>query len=334
MHFAARVENFPPSTGTNVNIGIESSASASMRVEHLAEREQIAPGKALLRGLPQQVGRVKRGQQRNVPPTDIRRHPLAAQLQDAVAAARSGGGPGWRRGTRSRRASAARWCGSRKGRHICVSASVGVRLPGGRQKITLVMNTALSRSSRLARQADRGQHPVQELARRADEGLALDVLVAARRLAHQHDARSGVAVGKAQPGRRLLERAGVEGLQCGGDLRQAVAGWPAGDAAAAGWAGGRRDVCRRRVAAAAGLWRGAGAARRFTGASPMISSAPISASQRRASAASCGVMSFCSVSMSEMVACAGFPGHYKDARRLKIDGVRTRGTGPARGDGI
>ena len=37
---------------------------------------------------------------------------------------------------------------------------------------------------------------------------------------------------------------------------------------------------------------------RFTGLSPMISSAPISESQRSASAASCGVMSFAVLSMS------------------------------------
>ena len=57
---------------------------------------------------------------------------------------------------------------------------------------------------------DRGEHAVEQLAGAADEGLALQVLVAARRLADQHDARGDAAAGEAQALRRALERAAFE----------------------------------------------------------------------------------------------------------------------------
>ena len=107
---------------------------------------------------------------------------------------------------------------------MAVSASVGVRLPGGRQKIVLVMNTALSRILGVARQADGRQHAVEQLAGAADEGLALQILVAARRLAHQHDAGIRVAVGEAQVGGGLLQRAGIEGRKRRHDIVEALAG--------------------------------------------------------------------------------------------------------------
>ena len=70
---------------------------------------------------------------------------------------------------------------------------------------------------------DRRQHPVEQLAAGADERLALPVLLGPGRLADQHQRRLGVAVGEAQPGRGLLERAAVEPLQRRFELGQRLA---------------------------------------------------------------------------------------------------------------
>ena len=67
--------------------------------------------------------------------------------------------------------------------------------------MTLVMNTD-SRGS-LGRARDRPigcEHAVEKLAGAADEGLALKVLIAARRFADEHDMGLRIAVGEAQIG--------------------------------------------------------------------------------------------------------------------------------------
>ncbi len=66
---------------------------------------------------------------------------------------------------------------------MSVSCSVGVRLPGGRQKITLVMKTGSCGVSPWRDRPIACEHAVEELARAADEGLALNILIAARRFA-------------------------------------------------------------------------------------------------------------------------------------------------------
>ena len=84
-------------------------------------------------------------------------------------------------------------------------------------------------------EADRGDHAVEQLARAADERQALDVLVAAGRLADEHHARLRIAVGEHELGRgrsqraavefveqraqRLQRRRGARGLARGGDRR-------------------------------------------------------------------------------------------------------------------
>ena len=60
------------------------------------------------------------------------------------------------------------------------------------------------------RQADRREHAVEKLAGPADEGQALDVLVAARRFADQHDPAFRIAVGEDELRRRQAEIAAVE----------------------------------------------------------------------------------------------------------------------------
>ena len=63
----------------------------------------------------------------------------------------------------------------------------------------------------LLAEPDRVQHAVEQLPGASDEGLAAEVLVAARRLADQHDARLVAAALEAQALRRALERAALEG---------------------------------------------------------------------------------------------------------------------------
>ena len=59
-------------------------------------------------------------------------------------------------------------------------------------------------------EAGRRQHLVEELARAPDEGAALEVLLAARRLADEHEAGLGRAPVEAQVLGRRLQRATVE----------------------------------------------------------------------------------------------------------------------------
>ena len=71
------------------------------------------------------------------------------------------------------------------------------------------------------------QHPVQQPARRPDEGEALAVLLGARRLAHNHQRRLRIAVADHGVGGGALERAAVEGAHGRHQLVEAGAG--AGD---------------------------------------------------------------------------------------------------------
>ena len=64
-----------------------------------------------------------------------------------------------------------------------------------------------------ARQADGGEHQVEQLARAADEGQALDVLVAPRRLAHDHHPCPGHPIGEDDVARAAAELA----MGIGGD---------------------------------------------------------------------------------------------------------------------
>ena len=57
---------------------------------------------------------------------------------------------------------------------------------------------------------DRGEHAVEQLPGAADKGLALQILVAARRLADHHDAGLLAASGEAEALGRPLQRAAVE----------------------------------------------------------------------------------------------------------------------------
>src|SRR5207248_6555104 len=69
-----------------------------------------------------------------------------------------------------------------------------------------------------ARQTGGFEHAIEELARSADEGLALEVLIAAGRLADAHHMRLGIAVAQGKVGRRALERAGIEPRQRGDNV--------------------------------------------------------------------------------------------------------------------
>ena len=60
------------------------------------------------------------------------------------------------------------------------------------------------------RQADGTQHRVQKLSGAADEGLALDILVAARGLSHDHHPGRRIAVGKDEVARAMAQVAGLE----------------------------------------------------------------------------------------------------------------------------
>ncbi len=62
-------------------------------------------------------------------------------------------------------------------------------------------------------EADRGDHAVEQFAGTSDERQPLDVLVAPRRFADEHDAGLRIAVGKHQPRRGVLQRAAVEFFQ-------------------------------------------------------------------------------------------------------------------------
>ena len=70
---------------------------------------------------------------------------------------------------------------------------------------------------------DRRQHAVEQLAGAADERQALDVLVAARRLADEHHARLRIAVGEHQAARGGVQRAAVEAVEHGAQRRRGLA---------------------------------------------------------------------------------------------------------------
>ena len=66
---------------------------------------------------------------------------------------------------------------------------------------------------RAAAKPDRRQHAVEQLAGAADEGQAFKILLAAGRLAHEHDGRLRIAVGKHQLLGGHFQRAALETLQ-------------------------------------------------------------------------------------------------------------------------
>jgi len=68
---------------------------------------------------------------------------------------------------------------------------------------------------------DRRHHPVEQLARAADERQALDVLIAPRRFAHEHDARLRIAVGENELGRGRAQRAAFEAFEQRAQLLEA-----------------------------------------------------------------------------------------------------------------
>jgi len=62
-------------------------------------------------------------------------------------------------------------------------------------------------------QPDRGDHPVQQLARTSDERQSLDVFLASGSFADEHDARLRIAVGEYQACSGGFQRAAVEILK-------------------------------------------------------------------------------------------------------------------------
>src|SRR5437868_15411614 len=66
---------------------------------------------------------------------------------------------------------------------------------------------------------DRGEHEIQELARAADEGNSLLVLVSAGRLSDQHDPAQRRSVGKDRIGGVTLELATLEIMKRAPELR-------------------------------------------------------------------------------------------------------------------
>ena len=74
-------------------------------------------------------------------------------------------------------------------------------------------------------EADGGQHAVEQFAGAADEGQALDVFVAAGRLADEHHPRLRIAVGEHQLGGGGLQRAAFEALQHGAQLVERLGGF-------------------------------------------------------------------------------------------------------------
>ena len=139
---------------------------------------------------------------------------------------------------------------------------------------------------------DRGDHPVEQLAGAADKRQALDVLVAARRLADEHDARLRIAVGEYQPRRGVFQRAAVEIFQQRAQrlqrrrgarrfARDAIAASGAGAISLRGTAGVAAGVSRNgrggAVSRAGTEAMGAsGSASRLTGSSASAQSTPAS----------------------------------------------------------
>ena len=135
------------------------------------------------------------------------------------------------------------------------------------------------------------------------EDLALDVFIAPRHIADDHHLGLRIAVGKAQIAGGLFQREIFEAQQRRLKLTPAncrrlpMKGRPSGR-------------CKPVLTGAATTGGATTAAKRLTGASPTISSAPISMSQASAAWASPGLMSFCFVCMSELVILSAGSSHY------------------------
>jgi hypothetical protein len=93
-----------------------------------------------------------------------------------------------------------------KGRQMAVSCGLGSRLPG-------TPRNDVSDIGALSIEPDRRHHEIEQLAGAPDEGQALEVLVAARRLAHEHHPRLRVAVGEHEAGGGGFQRAAVEAFE-------------------------------------------------------------------------------------------------------------------------
>ena len=102
----------------------------------------------------------------------------------------------------------------RKGRHTVISAWLGGRSPGGRHGISGVMQELA------ALQADRGEHPIEIVARRAGERRARAVLVRAGRIADQQQRGRGIALGEYQVAGGVAQGAAVEGGDGGAEVFQ------------------------------------------------------------------------------------------------------------------
>ena len=131
---------------------------------------------------------------------------------------------------------------------------------------------------------DRLKHAVEQLPGAADEGLALQILVAAGRFADQHEARAVAAAREAEALRRALERAAFETCDQGFELGKTACSSRLRPRPALLSAAGAATLERRGGASGVGTpARGACGARRrakqSTGASPIASSAPIAAYQ-------------------------------------------------------
>ena len=139
-------------------------------------------------------------------------------------------------------------------------------------------------------EADRCEHAVEQLPGAADKGLALQILVAAGRLADHHDARLLAASGEAEVLGRALQRAAVElaTSSCSSASVETSAPIPRAELALAALGatrgGGAALLC-------SGAGRGAGlrtaAAKQSTGSSPIASSTPIARYQASRARAAC-----------------------------------------------
>src|SRR3546814_865511 len=132
--------------------------------------------------------------------------PAPAQLQDAFAAAQQGLG---RHATHQQQQLGLQDLDLPLQERLAGGDLAGRRIAvPGRAPVQQVGDVDLA-----AVEADGRQHAIEKLAGGTDEGLALAVLLAARRLADDHEAGFGVAVVEAEVGRRGLQRAAFEGLQ-------------------------------------------------------------------------------------------------------------------------
>jgi hypothetical protein len=152
-------------------------------------------------------------------------------------------------------------CRTRNGLQVCISSSVGVRLPGG-PALDHVADVDL-----LAGERHGGDHLGEELAGAADEGLALGVFVGAGAFAHEDKVGAGVA--DAEDGLRafLAEAAtlaaldevvveGLEGRFSRGDGEVFLAERrEVGRVAEKGCGGGRSGGFWRRGRGFGGCWR-------------------------------------------------------------------------------